>query len=65
VFSDRRGPATGALLLLTLGLTVVCAARPTTSRTWFASAASIVSPAQVVAGTGHDLRDFPWSAGFQ
>ncbi|WP_329051723.1 hypothetical protein OG738_05395 [Amycolatopsis sp. NBC_01488] len=66
-FSDRRGPATGALLLLALGvaLTVVCAARPATARIWFASAASIVSPAQVVAGTGRDLRDLPWRAGFQ
>jgi hypothetical protein len=67
VFTGRRGPATGALLLLALGVavTVVCAARPASARTWFASAASIVSPAQVVAGTGHDLRDLPWSAGFQ
>jgi hypothetical protein len=67
VFSGRRGPATGALLLLALGVavTIVCAARPATARTWFATAASIVSPAQVVAGTGHDLRDLPWSAGFQ
>jgi hypothetical protein len=55
------------VLLLGLGVavTVGCAARPATARTWFASAASIVSPAQVVAGTGHDLRDLPWSAGFQ
>ncbi|MEV6642432.1 zf-HC2 domain-containing protein [Amycolatopsis sp. NPDC051371] len=67
VFTGRRGPVTGALLLLALGVavTVVCATRPTSARTWFASAASIVSPAQVVAGTGHDLRDLPWSAGFQ
>ncbi len=41
------------------------AARPASARTRFASAASIVSPAQVVAGTGDDLRDLPWSAGFQ
>ncbi|MEV7041323.1 hypothetical protein [Amycolatopsis sp. NPDC051061] len=64
VFSDRRGPVIGALLL-GVAVTVVCAARPASARTWFASAASIVSPAQVVAGTGHDLRDLPWSAGFQ
>ncbi|GAB3166693.1 hypothetical protein GCM10027258_91120 [Amycolatopsis stemonae] len=66
-FSGRRGPVTGALLLLALGVavTVVCAARPAVARTWFASAASIVSPAQVVAGTGRDLRDLPWQAGFQ
>ncbi|SEF36200.1 hypothetical protein SAMN05421837_109357 [Amycolatopsis pretoriensis] len=65
--SHRRGMATGALVLLALGVavTAVRAARPATARTWFASAASIVSPAQVVAGTGHDLRDLPWSAGFQ
>ncbi|NBH09056.1 hypothetical protein [Amycolatopsis sp. SID8362] len=31
----------------------------------FASAASIVSPARVVAGTGGAPRDLPWSAGFQ
>jgi hypothetical protein len=67
VFTGRRGTATGALLLLALGVavTIVCAARPAVARTWFASAASIVSPAQVVAGTGRDLRDLPWSAGFQ
>ncbi|MEU8636764.1 hypothetical protein AB0C38_31725 [Amycolatopsis sp. NPDC048633] len=67
VFTGRRGPAAGALLLLVLGVavTIGCAARPAVARTWFASTASIVSPAQVVAGTGHDLRDLPWSAGFQ
>ncbi|WIY03301.1 hypothetical protein QRX60_05425 [Amycolatopsis mongoliensis] len=67
VFTGRRGPAIGMLLLFALGVavTIGCAARPATARTWFASAASIVSPAQVVAGTGHDLRDLPWSAGFQ
>jgi hypothetical protein len=61
------GRGTGALLLLVVGaaVTIGCAARPATARTWFASAASIVSPAQVVTGTGHDLRDLPWSAGFQ
>lgn len=66
-FSGRRGMVTGALVLLALGAAVTAAraARPATARTWFASAASIVSPAQVVAGTGGDLRDLPWSAGFQ
>jgi hypothetical protein len=61
------GRGIGALLLLALGVavTVGCAARPATARTGFAAAASIVSPAQVVTGTGHDLRDLPWSAGFQ
>ncbi|GLY41799.1 hypothetical protein Amsp01_078220 [Amycolatopsis sp. NBRC 101858] len=62
VFSRRRGMAVGALLL---GVALVHSARPAVARTWFASAASIVSPAQVVAGTGRDLRDLPWSAGFQ
>lgn len=49
VFSGRRGPVTGALLLLALGVgvTVVRAARPATARTWSAAAASIGSPAQV------------------
>ncbi|WP_372672161.1 anti-sigma factor family protein [Amycolatopsis kentuckyensis] len=67
VFSRRRGMAAGALLLLALGATstVARAARPATARAWFATAASIVSPAQVVAGTGRDLRDPPWRAGFQ
>ncbi|WP_439376918.1 hypothetical protein [Amycolatopsis lexingtonensis] len=31
----------------------------------FASAASIVSPARVEAGSGRAPRDLPWSAGFQ
>ncbi len=66
-FSGRRGMATGALVLLALGVAVTTAraARPATARAWFATAASIVSPAQVVAGTGRDLRDPPWRAGFQ
>ena len=66
-FSGRRGMATGALVLLALGVAVTAAraARPATARTWFASAASIVSPAQIVAGTGRDLRDPPRRAGFQ
>ncbi|MGK3205619.1 hypothetical protein [Amycolatopsis sp. MEPSY49] len=66
-FSRRRGMAAGALLLLALGATsmVARAARPATARAWFATAASIVSPAQVVPGTGRDLRDPPWRAGFQ
>ncbi|MFJ7219725.1 zf-HC2 domain-containing protein [Amycolatopsis sp. NPDC098790] len=66
-FSRRRGMAAGAFLLLALGAipVVARAARPATARTWFASAASIVSPAHVVAGTGRDLRDPPWRAGFQ
>lgn len=65
--SGRRGMATGALVLLALGVAVTAAraARPATARAWFATAASIVSPAQVVAGTGRDLRDPPWRAGFQ
>ena len=65
VLTGRWGPAVVLLLGLGVAVTVGCAARPATARTWFASAASIVSPAQVVAGTGHDLRDLPWSAGFQ
>ncbi|WP_284747517.1 zf-HC2 domain-containing protein [Amycolatopsis sp. RTGN1] len=65
VLTGRWGPAVVLLLALGVAVTVGCAARPATARTWFASAASIVSPAQVVAGTGHDLRDLPWSAGFQ
>ncbi|MGW5722289.1 zf-HC2 domain-containing protein [Amycolatopsis sp. NPDC003865] len=67
LFSRRRGMAAGALLLLALGATsmVARAARPATARAWLASAASIVSPAQIVAGTGHDLRDPPCRAGFQ
>lgn len=50
---------------LGMALTALRSARPATARTWFAFAASIVSPAQVVAGTGGDLRDLPWRAGFQ
>jgi hypothetical protein len=61
------GRAISSVLLLVVGVavTVGCAARPATARTGSAVAASIVSPAQVVTGTGHDLRDLPWSAGFQ
>jgi anti-sigma factor RsiW len=64
---DRRGSAAGPLLLLVLGVavTALSAARPATTRTRFASTASIVSPAQVVAGTGAKLRDLPWRAGFK
>ncbi|MEV6874044.1 hypothetical protein [Amycolatopsis sp. NPDC051128] len=62
-----RGSAAGPLLLLVLGMavTALSAARPATTRTRFASTASIVSPAQVVAGTGAKLRDLPWRAGFK
>lgn len=61
VFS--RGSA--LLLLALMAVTAVCVLRPATGGVRFASAACIVSPARVVAGTGHDLRDPPWSAGFQ
>ncbi|MGW4064419.1 hypothetical protein ACWEGE_39455 [Amycolatopsis sp. NPDC004747] len=62
-----RGPAAGPLLLLTLGVATMalCAARPAPGKIRFASAASIVSPGQVVAGTGRAPRCLPWSAGFQ
>jgi hypothetical protein len=64
---DRRGSAAGPLLLLVLGVavTALSAGRPATARIRFASTASIVSPAQVVAGTGAKLRDLPWRAGFE
>ena len=65
VFTGRRGSAAGALLLLAVAVTALGAARPATGKIGSASAACIVSPAQVVAGTGCDLRDLPWSAGFQ
>ncbi|MEV5720143.1 hypothetical protein AB0L41_40190 [Amycolatopsis mediterranei] len=62
-----RGPAAGPLLLLALGVATMalCAARPAPEKIRFASAASIVSPGQVVAGTGRGPRCLPWSAGFQ
>lgn len=62
-----RGPAAGPLLLLALGVATMalCAARPATGKIRFASTASIVSPGQVVAGTGRGPRCLPWSAGFQ
>ncbi|MFI5590480.1 hypothetical protein ACIA5G_35925 [Amycolatopsis sp. NPDC051758] len=65
VFTGRRGSAAGALLLLAVAETALGAARPATGEIGSASAACIVSPAQVVAGTACDLRDLPWSAGFQ
>ncbi|MGW3958693.1 hypothetical protein ACWED2_02655 [Amycolatopsis sp. NPDC005003] len=46
-------------------VTTLCGARPATGKIRFASAASIVSPGQVVAGTGRTPRCLPWSAGFQ
>ncbi|MEV7091238.1 hypothetical protein AB0M80_00205 [Amycolatopsis sp. NPDC051045] len=63
----RRGPVAGPLLLLALGVaaTAFCAARPATGKIRFASPASIVSPGQVVAGTGSAPRCLPCSAGFQ
>ncbi|WP_410590660.1 hypothetical protein [Amycolatopsis sp. lyj-23] len=62
-----QGPAAGPLLLLALGVAAftLCGARPATGKIRFASAASIVSPGQVVAGTGSGPRSLPWSAGFQ
>jgi hypothetical protein len=62
-----RGPAAGPLLLLALGAAAMalCAARQAPGTIRFASAASIVSPGQVVAGTGRAPRCLPWSAGFQ
>lgn len=67
VFGSRRGSGAGTLLLLAfaVAVTAFCATRPATAGIRFASAACIVSPARLVAGTGHDLRDLPWSAGFQ
>ena len=67
VSGSRPDGDTGTFLLLGLGMAVTAlrSTRPATARTWFAFAASIVSPAQVVAGTGGDLRDLPWRAGFQ
>ncbi|WP_290058089.1 hypothetical protein [Amycolatopsis solani] len=41
------------------------AAGPAEEKDRFASAASIVSPARVVARSGRAPRDLPWSAGFQ
>ncbi|MEU4525557.1 hypothetical protein AB0F52_43395 [Amycolatopsis sp. NPDC024027] len=62
-----RGPVAGPLLLLALGVATMalCGAGPVAGRTRFASTASIVSPGQVVAGTGRGPRCLPWSAGFQ
>lgn len=61
------GPLGSALLVLALAAAVLglCAARPAGGGIRFASAACIVSPAPVVAGTGRDLRDLPWPTGFQ
>ncbi|GHG35289.1 MULTISPECIES: hypothetical protein [Amycolatopsis] len=42
-----------------------CGHRPAVGKIRFATAASIVSPGQVVAGTGSGPRSLPWSAGFQ
>lgn len=66
-FGRRRGAAAGPLLLLALGVAVTAprAVGPAAGKIRFASAASIVSPAQVVAGTGRELRDLPWPTGFQ
>lgn len=63
----RRGMGAGPLLLLVLGVaaTTLSAARPASGKIRFASTASIVSPGQVVAGTGSAPRCLPWSAGFQ
>ncbi|MDQ7809203.1 hypothetical protein Q5425_36230 [Amycolatopsis sp. A133] len=63
----RRRMGAGPLLLLVLGVaaTALCTARPAAGKIRFASAASIVSPGQVVAGTGRAPRCLPWSAGFQ
>ncbi|WP_410607896.1 hypothetical protein [Amycolatopsis sp. lyj-109] len=62
-----RGPVAGPLLLLALGVAAMalCAHRPAVGKVRFATAASIVSPGQVVAGTGRGPRSLPWSAGFQ
>lgn len=62
-----RGPMAGPLLLLALGVAAMalCAHRPAVGKIRFATAASIVSPGQVVAGTGRGPRSLPWSAGFQ
>ncbi|MGW5743395.1 hypothetical protein [Amycolatopsis sp. NPDC003861] len=46
-------------------VTALCAHRPVVGKIRFASPASIVSPGQVVAGTGRAPRSLPWSAGFQ
>ncbi|KDN19430.1 hypothetical protein [Amycolatopsis rifamycinica] len=61
------GPSAGPLLLLAVGVAAMalCAHRPSTGKIRFASAASIVSPGQVVAGTGRAARSLPWSAAFQ
>ncbi|WP_033263387.1 hypothetical protein [Amycolatopsis vancoresmycina] len=63
----RRRKVAGPLLLLALGVAVTacCVARPATGKIRFASAASIVSPGQVVAGAGCAPRSLPWPAGFQ
>ena len=62
-----RGPTAGPLLLLALGVAAMalCAHRPIVGKIRFASPASIVSPGQVVAGTGNAPRYLPWPAGFQ
>ncbi|MEA5365667.1 hypothetical protein VA596_39505 [Amycolatopsis sp., V23-08] len=68
LFGGRRpGSATGTLLLvaLAIGVTALCAPGPACGKDRSATAASMVSPAQVVAGTGAHLRDLPRSAGFQ
>ncbi|MET8999606.1 hypothetical protein [Amycolatopsis sp. Hca4] len=62
-----QGPTAGPLVLLALGVAAMalCAHRPSAGKIRVASAASIVSPGQVVAGTGRAPRSLPWSAGFQ
>ncbi|WP_410623128.1 hypothetical protein [Amycolatopsis sp. cmx-8-4] len=67
-FGGRRpGSATGTLLLLALGVgvTALCATGATFGKDGFATAASIVSPARFVAGTGAHLRVLPRSAGYR
>ena len=63
----RKSCGPGSLLLLALGVgvTALCATGTAGGKDRFAAAASIVSPAQVVAGTGAHLRDLPRPAGLK
>ncbi|WP_328444707.1 hypothetical protein [Amycolatopsis sp. NBC_00438] len=64
---QRPGSATGTLVLLASGVvvTALCAWGAAFGKDGFAASASIVSPAQVVAGTGAHLRVLPRSAGYR
>jgi anti-sigma factor RsiW len=62
---DRLRTGAGKLLVLALCLAATITVFPALARARIGSAADIVSPGQVVAGTGAAPRALPRSAGFQ